>query len=87
MLALTVTGLIDLLARVVPKTVVRGIQFGLGVQLATLALKNYVQGDGARGHWLAGVAFMLTILFLGNRRYPAALFVILLGVIYASLSS
>jgi len=83
MLVLSLTGLVDWLARVVPKSVVRGIQFGLGVQLATLALKNYVQADGARGYWLAGVAFMLMILFLGNRRYPAALFVILLGVIYA----
>ncbi len=83
MLVLSVTGLIDWLARVVPKTVVRGIQFGLGLQLATLALKDYVQGEGARGYWLAGLAFLLTVIFLGNRRYPAALFVILIGVIYA----
>lgn len=83
MLVLSVTGLIDWLARVVPKAVVRGIQFGLGIQLATLALKDYVQANGGRGYWLAGAAFVLTILFLGNRRYPAAIFVILLGAIYA----
>src|SRR2546425_46499 len=53
MLLLTVTGLIDLLARVVPKAVVRGIQFGLGLQLATLALKDYVKADGASGCGLA----------------------------------
>jgi hypothetical protein len=83
MLVLSITGLVDWLARVVPKPVIRGIQFGLGIQLASLALKDYIQGDGSRGYWLAGVAFVLTILFLGNRRYPAALFVILLGAIYA----
>jgi xanthine/uracil/vitamin C permease (AzgA family) len=83
MLVLSITGLVDWLARVVPKPVIRGIQFGLGIQLASLALKDYIQGDGIRGYWLAGVAFVLTILFLGNRRYPAALFVILLGAIYA----
>jgi hypothetical protein len=83
MLVLSITGLVDWLARVVPKPVIRGIQFGLGIQLASLALKDYIQGDGMRGYWLAGAAFVLIILFLGNRRYPAALFVILLGVIYA----
>src|SRR2546427_8884003 len=37
MLFLTLTGLIDWLAHVVPKVVVRGIQFGLGLQLASVA--------------------------------------------------
>lgn len=83
MLFLTVTGLIDLLARVVPKAVVRGIQFGLGLQLATLALKEYVGADGGRGYVLAAIAFVLTIILIGSRRYPAALFVIALGLAYA----
>ena len=83
MLLLTLTGLMDWIGRTVPRTVVRGIQFGLGVQLATLALKDYVQGDGAGGYWLAGAAFAITLVLKGNRRFPAALFVILLGVIYA----
>src|SRR6266513_5165615 len=43
MLALTLTGSINWLARVVPKAVVRGIQFGLGLQLTTLALRQYIQ--------------------------------------------
>ena len=83
MLVLVVTGLIDLLARVVPKAVVRGIQFGLGLQLATLALKDYVKADGARGYVLAAIAFVLIVVLIGNRRYPAALFVIALGLVYA----
>jgi hypothetical protein len=83
MLLLTITGLVDLLARVVPKAVVRGIQFGLGLQLATLALKDYVKADGAKGYVLAGTTFVIVVLLIGNRRYPAALFVIALGLVYA----
>src|SRR3982074_994942 len=62
MLLLTITGLVDLLARVVPKAVVRGVQFGLGLQLATLALKDYVHVDGARGYVLAAIAFALIVM-------------------------
>ena len=83
MLVLALTGLTEWLARVVPKTVVRGIQFGLGLQLATLALRDFVQADGRNGYLLAGAAFLVTVCLMGNRRYPAALFVIGLGVIYA----
>jgi len=83
MLLLSVTGLIDVLARAVPKTVVRGIQFGLGLQLATLALKDYVPAEGIPGFALAGVAFVVTIALLGNRRVPPAPIVIALGIVYA----
>jgi xanthine/uracil/vitamin C permease (AzgA family) len=83
MLFLTLTGLIDWLARVVPKVVVRGIQFGLGLQLSSIALKQYVQADGTSGYVLAALGFCLLIAFLGNRRFPAALFVIALGIVYA----
>jgi hypothetical protein len=82
MLLLTVTGSIDWLARAVPKTVVRGIQFGLGLQLSYLALKNYIPADGRWGYALAGLAFVLTILLLGNRRFPPALLVIVVGIAY-----
>jgi hypothetical protein len=83
MLLLTVTGLIDKIAKLIPKTVVRAIQFGLGVQLATIALKEYVPGAGPSGYILAVAASVLTVLLLGNRRFPPAPFVILLGVISA----
>lgn len=82
MLALSLTGLVDRLARLVPKCVVRGIQFGLGLQLATLAVKDYVQADGVIGYALAAIAFALTVLLLGNKKYPAALFVIGLGLVF-----
>ncbi len=83
MFFLSATGLIDWLARVVPKSAVRGIQLGLGLQLASLALKEYVQSDGIPGYLLAVVAFILAVVLLGNRKYPAALFLVLLGFVYA----
>ena len=66
MFVLTVTGLIGWLARVVPKTVVRGIQFGLGLQLATLALKDYVQSDGVAGYALAAAGLVITLALMGK---------------------
>jgi len=83
MLALTLTGSINWLARVVPKAVVRGIQFGLGLQLTSLALRQYVQADGVRGYALAGLAFVIILLLIENRRYPAALVVVAVGAAYA----
>ena len=83
MLALSASGAIDWLARTVPKAVVRGLQLGLGMQLALLALRDYVQSDGSRGFVLAAIAFAITIALWGNRKIPPALPVIALGVAYA----
>jgi len=83
MLMLAATGLLTRLANAVPKSVVRGIQFGLGLQLATLALREYVPAEGAAGFILAVVAFFLTLLLLGNRRIPPAPFVLALGFAFA----
>ena len=38
MLVLALRGLLQWLARIVPKCIVRGIRFGLGVQLGSLAI-------------------------------------------------
>jgi len=83
MLLLALTGLVEWVARVVPKPVVRGIQFGLGLQLASLALTRYVPGEGTVGWVLAVVGFLVTVALLGNRRYPPALLLIGLGAAYA----
>lgn len=83
MLLLAVSGGLSWLARVVPKCVVRGVQFGLGLSLASLALKDYVQSDGVAGYILAAVVFVVMLLLLGNRRVPGGLVVILLGIAYA----
>jgi MFS superfamily sulfate permease-like transporter len=83
MLVLSASGALNWLARLIPPAVVRGIQLGLGLNLAALALQRYVPADGAAGFWLAGGAFALTVALLGNRRLPPALPVIALGIVYA----
>lgn len=83
MLPLAATGLLERLAALIPKCVVRGIQFGLGIMLCQLALGKYVLADGVPGYILAGVSAVVTIWLLGNRRYPPALLIILLGIVYA----
>ena len=83
MLALTVSGSLSRLARHIPKSVVRGVQLGLGISLALLALKDYLPRDGVVGYVWGGCIFVLILVLLKNRRFPAALAAILLGVGYA----
>lgn len=85
MLFLAATGLLDWLVRVVPKEVVRGIQLGLGITLATLALKEYASADGLGGYVLATVALVLLLALRGQRRVPAPLVVMGLGLLYAGM--
>jgi MFS superfamily sulfate permease-like transporter len=83
MLLLAVTGLLDWLARTVPREVVRGIQLGLGITLATLALKEYASAEGARGYMLAVVSVVALLALRRQHRIPAPLVVIAAGMIYA----
>jgi hypothetical protein len=83
MLVLTVTGLLEWLGRVVPKSVIRGVQLGLGLQLASIALQRYVPAEGNAGYALAGVSFLIIIVFLGHEHVPAALPVLALGIAWA----
>lgn len=83
MLTLSLTGALTWLARVIPRSAVRGVQFGLGLSLASLALREYVPSLGVSGYVLAAVCFVLVVLLWGNRRFPAALPVIGLGLLYA----
>jgi len=87
MLVLTLTGLVEWLDRSIPKAVVRGIQVGLGLKLAELALGDYVQAAGFEGYILAAVCFALVLALGGSRRLPAALPVIALGVVYGLVSN
>ncbi len=83
MLILSATGLLDWINRAVPKPVVRGIQCGLGLQLAGIALRNYVPAEGVSGWWLAGGGFFLTLVLIGRKRIPSAAILVALGAIYA----
>ena len=83
MFVLAVTGSLDALARIVPRCVVRGVQFGLGLSLATIALKEYVPSQGTAGFAVAAVGFAVMAVLSGNRRVPAGLVLIVVGVAYA----
>ena len=83
MFPLAAFGLLDRLAKIIPKPVVRGIQFGLGLTLCRLALGNYVLAGGVPGYVVAGVSTVLILWLLGHRKYPPALGVVLLALIYA----
>lgn len=82
MALLTLSRAISWLAKAIPEEVVRGIQFGLGLKLATIALTDYVANDGVVGYVLAGVCVTIVLLLHNNRRFPAALVVIALGLAY-----
>jgi MFS superfamily sulfate permease-like transporter len=82
MLFLAATGLLDGLARLVPKVAVRGVQLGLGISLATLALKDYAGKDGAAGYALVAVSALLLLVLRRQRRVPAPLVVLGLGAAY-----
>ena len=69
------TGVIGRLARITPRSVVRGIQATLGILLAIEALKLLAGG------WLLGIAAIAIVLTLRQNRYaPAALVLMLLGI-------
>ena len=83
MLVLAATGLLGVLARVIPRCVVRGVQFGLGLSLAAIALLKYVPSQGAAGFAVAAAGFAVMAVLAGNRRVPAGLVLIVIGVAYA----
>jgi len=83
MLLLTLSGGLGLLAKWIPRCVVRGIQFGLGLSLASLALKSYVSSSGWTGYALAAGGLSVMAALWGNRRFPPGLLVIAAGAIYA----
>lgn len=83
MLVLAQTGALTVIARVVPKAVVRGIQLGLGLQLGLLALRRFLPQEGAGGWVLAAVALVVVLALRGNRRVPAAIVVVSLGLGWA----
>ncbi|HNR34247.1 MAG TPA: putative sulfate/molybdate transporter [Candidatus Hydrogenedentes bacterium] len=79
MLVLTLSGGLQALARLIPGSVVRGIQFGLGLKLCLLALQQYVGGQGWEGWLLALAAAALMLSLAGQTRVPVGVLLIVLG--------
>lgn len=82
MLVLSATGLLTKISELVPKAVTRGIQLGLGINLSLLAFQKYIPNLGVNGFILALFAFSIIIAFIDNQKYPASIFVLLLGALY-----
>jgi hypothetical protein len=83
MLLLTLTGLLERLAKIIPAATVRAVQLGLGLQLSFLALKEFVPAEGQAGLLMAAAAFALTLALKDSRRLPPALLLVGLGAAYA----
>ncbi len=89
-LLLGVTGLIGIIRRYTPKSAVRGIQLAVGVVLLIQGLKLMMAPDPnlavqtigpmSTGLLLGAVGLVLTLLLLENKRLPAALVLIVLGI-------
>lgn len=83
MLILALTGIVKMLSKWIPKAVIRGIQFGLGLSLGYIAIKNYLVLNSGWAEWiLILVSIALCIVFIKNKKFPAALFVVFFGVVY-----
>ncbi|MDF3818380.1 putative sulfate/molybdate transporter [Leptospira sp. 96542] len=82
MFILSVSGLLGQIAKFIPKTVIRGLQFGLGISLCLLACKEYIPSDGVPGLILSVFSFFLVITLIDNKKYPASLLIVMIGVIY-----
>lgn len=83
MLILSLTNLLSLVEKYIPKTVIRGIQLGLGIQLSLIALKEYIPSDQTSGFVVAGVVFVVGMVLLGNKKLPPAVIILPIGIVYA----
>ncbi|MCX7625535.1 MAG: putative sulfate/molybdate transporter, partial [Candidatus Sumerlaeaceae bacterium] len=79
MLILAGTGTLTWLAKIVPHPVLRGIQLGLGLQLAKIALVDYVGNTAAKGYLLAAVAAVFIYVLRNNPRCPVTALLLLAG--------
>ena len=89
-LFLGTTGLIQTIGKYTPKSTVRGVQLGVGVVLMVKGLKLMIMPDPnlaiqtlgpvSMSIILGAVGLVLTLFLLDNKKLPAALVIILLGI-------
>ncbi len=83
MFLLSISGLLGKISMIIPKAVIRGLQLGLGLSLCLLAFKKYIPNDGFYGYVIAILSFILILIFIDSKKYPASLIVVSLGLVYA----
>lgn len=80
--ALGATGLVQTVERLVPRPIVRGIQLGVGLKLLAKGVSM------ASGEWLiAGVAAALVILSTRWKRFPSAMALFGMGLVYMLIAN
>jgi SulP family sulfate permease len=89
-LFLGTTGLIQVIGKYTPKSTVRGVQLGVGVVLMVKGLKLMIMPDPnlavqtlgpvSMSIILGAVGLILTLFLLDNKKLPAALVIIILGI-------
>ena len=90
-LVLGTTGLIQTIGKYTPKSTVRGVQLGVGVVLMVKGLKLMILPDPnlaiqalgpiSMSIILGTAGLVLTLLLLDNKRLPAALVIIIIGIV------
>lgn len=84
MLVLSATGVLRKLNEFIPVIVIKGIQVGLGVLLGIIALKDYIiHRSDFIDIVLVLVTFLIGLVFIGNKKIPAALLIIVIGAVFA----
>jgi len=78
-LILSLTNGIAFIHRFTPKSVVRGIQLGLGLNLILVAFR-FMQKEYLIGWILSLVGVIVVLVFLRSRRFPSALILLSIGV-------
>lgn len=83
MFLLSITNVLTKITKIVPKAVIRGIQLGIGLNLVLLSFQKYIPDRGIEGYILALIAFTIIILLIDNKKYPASIIILALGILFA----
>jgi len=83
MLIFTLTNILKWISKIVPKSVIRGLQLGLGIQLLITSFKKFLFTDGFEGLILASLALPLSIFLILSKKYPPGLILIPMGIVYS----
>jgi len=76
---LAFSGAINLINRVTPRSVVRGIQLGLGLNLILIAFM-FMQRDHINGWILSIIGVVAVLVLFKNKKFPPALALLVIGV-------
>jgi len=91
LILLGATNLINVIRRFVPHSTIRGVQLALGAILMTKGLRMMIEPDDglaitavgpvSMGLLLGAIGLVVTLVLINNRRVPAAVVVLVLGVV------